>query len=119
MELIDQNGPKFHYQFEYKKRGGSTWQNKTLNATAEKFDIPNAGYYQLWDFRIRGVNEAGRGSVCSGNAYSSENSRFFLLSTVKPSMHLNTDKLRPGLNRTIYIYKSKYKKVGILPIRIV
>ena len=81
MDLIDQNGPKFHYQLEYQKRGGSIWRNKTLNTVTGKFDIPNAGFYELWDFRIRGVNEAGSGSVCSGKSYSGQNGGFSFLST--------------------------------------
>ena len=59
MEFIDQNGPNFHYLLQYKKRGWSTWKNKTFNAATHQFQIPNAGYYELWDFRIWGVNDAG------------------------------------------------------------
>ena len=76
MEFIDRNGPNFHYLLQYKKRGWSTWKNKTFNAATHQFQIPNAGYYELWDFRIWGVNDAGPGSMCSGEANSGQDGRF-------------------------------------------
>ena len=77
MEFMDRNGPNFHYQLQYKKRGRRTWQNKTLNAATQQFEIPNAGYYcELWDFRIWGVNDAGQGIVCSGANNSGQDGRF-------------------------------------------
>ena len=65
MEFIDRNGPNFHYLLQYKKRGWSTWKNKTFNAATHQFQIPNAGYYELWDFRM-----------CSGEANSGQDGRF-------------------------------------------
>lgn len=64
MPLVDWNAPGLKYELNYRKVGGESpedWTVERFNSTVGKFTVPDPGYYKLWEFRIRAVNNEGLG----------------------------------------------------------
>ena len=76
MPGVDWNAPGLKYEFHYRKVGGDPpddWTPERLNSTVDKFTVPNPGYYKLWEFRIRAVNNEGLGPWSPvGQSYSGQ-----------------------------------------------
>lgn len=72
MELIDQNGADFKYHLQYRKLGENDWKIHSAGSVSTEFHISKAGYYQLWEFQIQGVNKVGGGPFCEGKAFSGQ-----------------------------------------------
>ena len=64
MPRVDWNAPGLKYELNYRRVGGEPpdrWTVERFNSTVGIFPVPNPGYYKLWEFRIRAVNNEGLG----------------------------------------------------------
>ncbi|XP_031566380.1 fibronectin type III domain-containing protein-like [Actinia tenebrosa] len=62
------NGPGLHYILNYYKildngQKGKEQKAVIMDPTVDHYSIPNAGYYQLWEFQITAKNDVGEGPV--------------------------------------------------------
>ncbi|XP_028417508.1 fibronectin type III domain-containing protein-like, partial [Dendronephthya gigantea] len=74
IKLIERNGESFRYLLQYwPDASPEKRRNKTFNPVQLEFEVPNAGYYQLWKFQIQGVNKVGAGPYCTGQSRSGQN----------------------------------------------
>ena len=64
MPRVDWNAPGLKYELNYRKVGSEPperWTVKRFNSSVGIFTVPDPGYYKLWEFRIRAVNNEGLG----------------------------------------------------------
>jgi len=64
MPMVDWNAPGLKYELNYRRVEGEPpdpWTIERFNSSVGKFAVPNPGYYKLWEFRIRAVNNEGLG----------------------------------------------------------
>lgn len=64
MPRVDWNAPQLKYELNYRRVGGEPpdrWIVERFNSTVGILTVPDAGYYKLWEFRIRAVNSEGLG----------------------------------------------------------
>ncbi|XP_028417506.1 fibronectin type III domain-containing protein-like [Dendronephthya gigantea] len=74
IKLMERNGESFRYLLQYwPDASPEKRRNKTFNPVQLEFEVPNAGYYQLWKFQIQGVNKVGAGPYCTGQSRSGQN----------------------------------------------
>lgn len=65
MPMVDWNAPGLMYELNYRKveaeEASEPWTKERFNSTLGRFTVPDPGYYKLWEFRIRAVNNEGLG----------------------------------------------------------
>jgi hypothetical protein len=70
---MDQNGENFKYVLEYSSTEPTFSATKTFEPYELEFNVPDAGYYRPWTFKIQGKNKIGGGPFCDGKSYSGQN----------------------------------------------
>ncbi|XP_068757845.1 fibronectin type III domain-containing protein-like [Montipora capricornis] len=63
IRMVEWNGPGLSYKLWYKRVGpaNSLVEIQLDDPKTERFNIPNAGYYVQWEFRIQAINDIAPG----------------------------------------------------------
>ncbi|XP_068738238.1 fibronectin type III domain-containing protein-like [Montipora capricornis] len=63
MRMVEWNGPGLFYKLWYGRVGQVNSLEKTVldDPKTERFNVPNAGYYILWQFQIQAINDIAPG----------------------------------------------------------
>ncbi|XP_068759030.1 fibronectin type III domain-containing protein-like [Montipora capricornis] len=76
MPRIEWNAPGLYYKLFYRKvsDGDKPMEDVEINdPTKGKFEVPDPGYHELWEFKIQAVNKEGPGKVSPNvSAYSGQ-----------------------------------------------